>query len=462
MSVMPYTVQSFIEIAERDARRGKDLSSIDPTVAATIQDLKEQRSKYWATLHQFAEESEERERHRREYKEDRENLRKKRDLEVEKVLQSALDKFQDSLSHGTYSWGLLKGKIVKGDRQTYRFSSDLSVEFPAKQAGAVVRRETRNATYSRNSIVRALRSALDKNYHHAVYRVDIRKFFDSIPHDTLWYRLNEAWGIDPITLEIIDRFLHEFRLLRGESVGVPQGVGLSSQLAEFYLRELDITMRSHPGVLFYARYVDDIIIVIEDPNSRSAVHAELGKQLELLGLETNSSPEKYLDLVSKPNGDYPRNMEVQYLGYSFKRTNKKLVVDLTQSRGDRRKNRLKIAFCKWLDKGPSGDDPNHGDEWLLAARVRFLAANTTLQNSKNNVAVGLYFSNSALESGAGHLKAMDDYLKWLIETYQEKMSDNLKSRLRAISFQDFFDKRTFVRYSPKKIERIVACWRNEH
>lgn len=461
VSLMPYTVRSFLEIAERDARRGKDLSSIGPSVAAAIQKLKDQRHEYWTAVREFSEENEGRVRHRREYKERRETLRKSRDLEIEKALQRALARFQEALANGTYSWDLSKGKIVKGNRQTYQVSAGLSVQFPAKQAAAILRRETRNATHSRNSIVRALKNALNKNYCHAVYRVDIKKFFDSIPHVKLRHKLNVAWGFDPISLEIIELLLHEFETLRGVAAGIPQGVGLSSQLAEFYLSALDRTMRSQPGVLFYARYVDDIIIVIEDDASRATVKAELEYQLDLLGLETNSSPDKYLDFVSMDDGDYPRNTQVQYLGYKFKRTNGNLVIDLTQSREKRRKNRLRVAFCRWLDKEPSRNDPNHRDEGLLAARVRFLASNTTLQNSKNNVAVGLYFSNCALDNGARHLKAMDRYLQSFINAHQGKMSSGLKSKLCSISFQDSFEKRTFIRYHPKKMEQIVACWRDE-
>src|SRR5699024_7718912 len=141
--------------------------------------------------------------------------------------------------------------------------------------------------------------------------------------------------------------------------------------------------------------------------------------------------------------------------YAFKRYNGKLSVDLTRERKEKRKNRLDVAFQKWLAKKPSKSNPNHGDDGLLAARVRFLAANTKLDNSKNNVAIGLYFSNSALDTGAPHLKSMDKHLEFLINKYQNKMSSTLESRLRAISFNGSFEKRTFIRYNGKKLEQIV-------
>ena len=45
-------------------------------------------------------------------------------------------------------------------------------------------------------------------------------------------------------------------------MGVPRGVGISPLLSEIYVRDLDSSISSFIGTHFYARYVDDIFIIL--------------------------------------------------------------------------------------------------------------------------------------------------------------------------------------------------------
>jgi hypothetical protein len=44
--------------------------------------------------------------------------------------------------------------------------------------------------------------------------------------------------------------------------GVPRGVGISSYLSELYMENIDNEIRNLQDVIYYARYVDDIFIII--------------------------------------------------------------------------------------------------------------------------------------------------------------------------------------------------------
>lgn len=457
MTMLPYSLRSFIELAEYQSRQGKSLSRIVPNVQSAVQDLQELRNSYWEEIRHIDEDSAERAIARKAYVENRTALRLTRDAMLEEALQGALIQFQDDLVAESFTWGLAEGKSL-GTRQTYQTSQKLEVSFPAKQASVVMRNVSGTLMSSRNSIVRALKQALAKKYTHAIYRLDIKSFFASIPHEILITMVGEVRSLDPITVTLIKQLLREYAVLTGASVGVPQGVGLSSHLAEFYLSNFDRVMRSFPGVLFYARYVDDIIFVLKDEETLNRTVLRSGSLLEELGLRVNDSEGKLSHIVAGQNGDYPDNEVIEYLGYQFSRVGGALVTGLTQKRFERRLKRLQDAFDQWLMKDPTRKTANLGDEGLLVDRVRFLAGNTALVNSKNNVAIGIYFSNSSLDRGAEELKELDRCLNSLIRDHRTRMSSQTLKKLRKLSFEKALHERTFIRFKQKRIEQIKMCW----
>ncbi|KQY74356.1 hypothetical protein ASD13_12870 [Microbacterium sp. Root1433D1] len=95
---------------------------------------------------------------------------------------------------------------------------------------------------------------------------------------------------------------------------------------------------------------------------------------------------------------------------------------------------------------------------MLLDRIRYLAGNTKLLNSKSNVAIGLYFSNSALDENAGELRELDVMIQEFCLLHGSKMPDKLRSRIESISFVDMFHSRSFLRFNQKRVERIVSIW----
>ncbi len=454
MTTPPYTLQSFVRLAESDNRRGNDLSRQDRGVRRATRQLSNRRKQYLRDVPRYPTGSTARAQLRETYREDRGKLRKARDEAVEDALQTALSKFDKHVEEDSFELQLARGSVVKG-KQTYKISRDLSITFPAKEAGKQLHHLSHVDHQSRNSIIRALQSALERPYPHAILKTDIKNFFESIPHDNLKTIITQA-GLDSLSYSIVTTLLDEYNQLTNSASGLPRGVGLSSHLAESYLTDFDISIKSRPGVIFYARYVDDLIMVLEDESILTTLKQHIKTELADKGLQINKR--KTLEIVSDEHGNYPTGTTVNYLGYQFKRANNTLATGLTQQRRARRENRLKIAFKAWLESKPSQIHPNHGHNGLLLNRVRYLAGNTKLLNSKANVAIGLYFSNSSLDREAEELKELDKLLRTLVILHRSKMTQKLHKRLKAISFVDMFSERTFLRLSPKSIEKIVKIW----
>lgn len=456
MTNIPYSVKSLVNLAHKDTRRGRDLSQIVPGVASAVNDLKSLREDYQQSQRRNLH-PETRKLIRQRYYENRGKLRTLRDDLLVFELHKAMTTFESQLTSQTFSLGLSYGPTI-GKRQTYRVADTPHVAFPTKQAAAVIRRVDFAENPSRNSIIRALKETLDKNYHYAVYRIDIAKYFDSIPHNHLVKRLTQKRGIDKVTFYLIDRLLREYVCLSGNQHGVPQGVNLSSELAEFYLRDFDSSMKTLPGVLFYARYVDDIIFVVESESILVGVIADVATHLDQLGLKQNE--EKSQTILADDTGTFQENETLQYLGYTFQKDSKRLVTGLSQQRVQRREARLRRVFEVWANSSCSSKRDTTGIDGLLVDRVRYLAGNTKLINSKSNVSVGLYFSNSSLDPDAAELSYFDQCLSELIQENRKGMSETLVEKLSGISFKEMFASKVFLRFGQNRLSRIVQCWRD--
>lgn len=113
----------------------------------------------------------------------------------------------------------------------------------------------------------ALQSALASDEYHEFVKIDLRKFYPSIPHDRLIHTLKRKIR-KPAILNLIATAIETPTVpaQRGgkgankNTVGVPQGLAISNLLAEIFLNRFDEQVNELPGI-WYRRYVDDILIL---------------------------------------------------------------------------------------------------------------------------------------------------------------------------------------------------------
>lgn len=91
---------------------------------------------------------------------------------------------------------------------------------------------------------------------HAKYcvKMDISKFYPSIPHDRLKARLREKIK-DEKALQIL------FKVIDSHNPGLPIGNYTSPWLAELFLQPLDYHIKQNLGVKHYIRYADDLVMI---------------------------------------------------------------------------------------------------------------------------------------------------------------------------------------------------------
>jgi RNA-directed DNA polymerase len=124
-----------------------------------------------------------------------------------------------------------------------------------------------------------------------VVDIDIKGFFDNIPHNVIMTMLR-AEIADGNILDIIEKFLKSGVMEDGKRLatikGTPQGGVISPLLANIVLNYLDWKLDSH-GYKF-VRYADDIVILTKDVQEAEKALEITKSILKDLGLET--SPEK--------------------------------------------------------------------------------------------------------------------------------------------------------------------------
>ena len=124
-----------------------------------------------------------------------------------------------------------------------------------------------------------------------VVDIDIKGFFDNIPHQVIMTMLR-AEIADGNILDILEKFLSSGVMEDGKRVqtikGTPQGGVISPLLANIVLNYLDWQLASQ-GYNF-VRYADDIVILVKTKHEAENALDFTKKVLSNLGLET--SPEK--------------------------------------------------------------------------------------------------------------------------------------------------------------------------
>jgi RNA-directed DNA polymerase len=151
-----------------------------------------------------------------------------------------------------------------------------------------------------------------KSGHGYVVDVDLKSYFDTIPHDRLMGRLREHIA-DERLLQLIGSFLTA-GILDGldewePEAGAPQGAVLSPLLSNIYLHPLDVRLASRG--LAMVRYADDIVILCRSRAEAEQALAEVRQWCAAEGLVVHPTKTSIVDV---------RLSGFDFLGYRFTTT----------------------------------------------------------------------------------------------------------------------------------------------
>ncbi|MDK8676090.1 antiviral reverse transcriptase Drt3a [Corynebacterium tuberculostearicum] len=484
----PYSKSSFRMRCILAARGSRDLRKLDNQLANLLTQaaaLQRQESWYRSRLEKRRGDQQLDEAAIRKGIENTRTLKLEKHREIQNCTVQLSDKVRLKLNRelesSSFSWHLTLGPSV-GRRQTYQIPNDFYTRLVAQEVLANLEEVREGKALDRKSTIRALKTTLERVPDYSILRLDVSKFFASIPHETLEEILSRETNIASTTRELVSLLLKEFSKVSAfeqDASGVPQGVNFSSALAEIYMNDFDSRWSEHPAVAFYCRYVDDIILVV-DPDGEDAsivsemIEKEILNDFSRLGLSINRRKTNRINVCTKDTDE--SKWKFNYLGYSFqirKSETPSVVVTLTQERLARIKERIRLSFKSWKRSIRRAQKNNNSQKRLAAIessnallikRLRFLAGNTKVPSSRGSVSVGIYFSNSAITS-AEQIETLDSCFKEqradnnpLIQRFFTKKQ---KRRLDEISFIKAFELRKFQLLDPKEVQEISKCWKEK-
>ena len=176
--------------------------------------------------------------------------------------------------------------------------------------------------------------------------------------------------------KLIKRLLHEYGRLSGAPLGVPRGVGVSAYLSELYMRRFDETIQAQPDVLYYARYVDDIIIICVPPPDAGVreIRRTLVRALRERRLTRNRTKTREFWI------DGSTHQSVDYLGYNFTFGTGNVKVSLTNVKRRRYELKTRLAFEDYVTTS-AWNEPKA--RRLLVQRIKFLTGNVDSKLKRN-------------------------------------------------------------------------------
>jgi len=180
---------------------------------------------------------------------------------------------------------------------------------------------------SAHQALSGLRSAIMKGQRW-VLDVDIRKYFDSIPHPQLRAILDQR-VTDGVIRRMIDKWLKagvlEDGLTHYATEGTPQGGVISPILSNIFLHHVldqwfEVEVRPRlGGKATLVRFADDFVMTFETHHDAQRVLEVLGKRLGRYGLTLHPDKTRFIDFRPQRRGDRPpdcKDPPFDFLGFT--------------------------------------------------------------------------------------------------------------------------------------------------
>lgn len=189
-------------------------------------------------------------------------------------------------------------------------------------------------------------------------KADVKKFFNSIPHDILKEKLRGVVADENI-LRLLFALIDSYAFTKNR--GLPMGNQTSQCFAVFYLNRLDRFLKERLGVGYYVRYMDDMILLLGDKDrakeSIDAIAAVLQEERLVLHSKSQVIHAKNGVLFLAWRFFYGKNGEIVQ---KLKRQTKKRVLEKVKTQGKVKKESM-VSY-EGLLRGANG--------FLFLARVR--------------------------------------------------------------------------------------------
>lgn len=241
---------------------------------------------------------------------------------------------------------------------------------------------------NKDEIVSQVINILSDTSSYNIIRLDVKDFFESICFHSLLIKIEDDNILSNASLNYLKKLK---KLLPPNFNGLPRGLSISSVLSELYMEDIDEKIRSTPGIYFYARYVDDIIIISHNKNHDIDHFRKIfiAKDLDL------NKKSSYLKI--SPINTNSKVLNFTFLGYIYhihpsinEYGDRKLSIDMSSKKIKKIKSRIISTILSF---------PKDYNHTLLINRIKFLSGNYLVRIDTNYKQLFSDDDSAALKGG---------------------------------------------------------------
>lgn len=378
---------------------------------------------------------------------------KKNELEEYGLTKSELivklDEIFEQIVNGDFLF-----KISKTNK--FYFTDELCQKLVLRKLNDNIKRLYKVEQANRKLIITQIKTLLEETVPFYLFKTDIKNFYESILRTRIQSKLLDDSLLSYHSLKLLNILLNNPPIDRGS--GIPRGLNISATLSEIYMRKFDSWIRRLPGVYYYARFVDDIIIFTNNNKVSDLIKQNFNAQLKLLaeGLRKNG---KKTNSYSSLNGII--NKPFEYLGYKFTKdqsTNKHLNISIAQKKICKIKTRIILSFLDFI---------KNNNLKLLENRIKFLTGNYIIRKNKegNKLKAGIFYNYLHVNNFDIFDELNNFFRKTLYSrnnSFGKKLHNalnvNERNLLLKFCFKKGFEYKLFHPFNHIEIKEIIECW----
>lgn len=339
----------------------------------------------------------------------------------------------NKINNRTYKFSRYNKTIVKKDRIVYSSTIRDRIVLDLLKDSLISKYKIK--FQDRNKICEEIKRTLENGFKFTVLKLDIKNFYNSIPHNLLFNKLKSSSLLSETEYLLVKRALYQSKK------GVLQGLPISNCLAEIYLESFDKELKSIDNRLcYFARYVDDVILIFNGfllSSEISSIREIINSKIFKLGLSINQEKTLFSPLRDDNSFDY--------LGYNFKLKNSsldgkeknignKVYMEISSAKLFKIKNKINSYFNEYL---------RNRNFNLLYQRLIYISSSCyglkflqydSFNSYTKKISFGIY--NSYKLASNESFKAINKYISYLVKKYSSYFTNEEKRKLFKCRFNE--------------------------
>lgn len=385
------------------------------------------------------------------------------------VLQSYMEELAKQVNTPRFKFSLNKF-TTDGKTEVFTLAdSSHAHRFAIKQLQYNIQQTFKVKQTNRHSVLSNIKTFMNSQIPVYVIRTDITSFYESIPHDKLLPMIFGNTLLSNKSKAFIKGILREYKNIKNHALvspvqGIPRGIGISSYLSELYMRDIDANITGRREVMFYARYVDDIFIILSTlPTGKTLkqYYSDMTSFFQTYGLTLKQPGDKsgkcrVMDFTKDDHTELP----MDYLGYSLQMERAEKTLSTTFGLSEKKKERYRKKIDHAINHFETLSKCNIKQAYRdLFDSLNMITGNFKLFKSKSSVKVGLFYNNDLLDRE----EDLDELTKYLqehpIEPYaglkdRANLRAKLVKRISSIDFKQRWRERKMFSFNLQRIQEI--------